>query len=202
MSERVERRVAVGDLLVATPVLLDPNFERTVVLVLDLDDSGALGVVLNRPSTVPVAEVLPDWGDLAGEPDVLFQGGPVSTDSALAVGASPGSPTARSSEAVPGPSAELVGFRRLYDDVGIIDLDTPAPAIAPALSGLRIFAGYAGWGVHQLATEILEGSWYVVPSLRDDLFSDDPLDLWQRVLRRQPGELAWVSTRPADPSLN
>jgi putative transcriptional regulator len=188
MSERGARHIGVGDLLVATPTLLDPNFERTVVLVLDVDEAGALGVVLNRPSAVPVAEILPEWGDLAGTPEVLFQGGPVSPDSALAVGISP--PTA------------LVGFRRLYDDVGIIDLDTPAPVIGPTLRRLRIFAGYAGWGVHQLADEIHEGSWYVVPSVPEDVFSNHPLDLWERVLRRQPGELAWVSTRPADPSMN
>jgi putative transcriptional regulator len=193
MSDPSSTRVLVGDLLVATPSLLDPNFEHSVVLVLDVDEDGALGVVLNRPSTVPVAEILPDWGDLAGSPDVLFQGGPVSTDSALAVGAS---------TAVTDESAEPVGFRRLYDDVGIIDLDTPTPIVAPALSRLRIFAGYAGWGLEQLAAEIHEGAWYVVPSLPDDLFSVAPQDLWKRVLRRQPGELAWVSTRPADPSLN
>jgi putative transcriptional regulator len=187
MSDRRVRSVGVGDLLVATPALLDPNFERTVVLVLDVDEDGALGVVLNRPSTVPVAEILPEWGDLAGTPEVLFQGGPVSPDSALAVGVSPPAPP---------------GFRPLYDDVGIIDLDTPAPVIGPALRRLRIFAGYAGWGVHQLAAEIHEGSWYVVPSVPEDVFSKDPLDLWKRVLRRQPGELAWVSTRPADPSMN
>jgi putative transcriptional regulator len=190
MSDPTGQHVGVGDLLVATPVLLDPNFARTVVLVLDVDEDGALGVVLNRPSTVAVAEILPDWRDLAGTPDVLFEGGPVSTDSALAVGAATGLSTTHT------------GFRPLYGDVGIIDLDTPAPVIAPVLRRVRIFAGYAGWGVQQLAAEILEGAWYVVPSLPEDLFSDDPLDLWKRVLRRQPGELAWVSTRPADPTLN
>jgi len=194
MSENRVDRLRVGDLLVATPALLDPNFERTVVLMLDLDDSGALGVVLNRPSTVPVREVLPDWTDLAGEPDVLFQGGPVSTDSALAVGAA--------SVLGPEPDVEPVGFRRLYGDVGIVDLDTPTEIVAPALTGMRIFAGYAGWGEEQLAGEIQEGSWFVVPSEPGDLFGRDPLGLWRRVLRRQPGELAWVSTRPADPTLN
>ena len=66
----------------------------------------------------------------------------------------------------------------------------------------RIFAGYAGWGEEQLEVEIREGSWFVVPSEPDDLFGQDPLGLWRRVLRRQPGELAWVSTQPADPTLN
>jgi putative transcriptional regulator len=188
MSERTEAPARSGDLLVATPALLDPNFERTVGLVLDVDDDGALGVVLNRPSVVSVAEVLPEWSDLAAPPDVLFEGGPVSTDSALAVATS--------------PTAEPVGFRRLFDDVGIVDLDTPTEIAGPALSRLRIFAGYAGWGSEQLADEIRTGSWYVVPSVPGDLFAGEPEALWTRVLRRQPGELAWVSTRPLDPSMN
>jgi putative transcriptional regulator len=74
--------------------------------------------------------------------------------------------------------------------------------VAPALTGMRIFAGYAGWGEEQLEAEIRSGSWYVVPSEPSDLIGDDPLGLWMRVLRRQPGELAWVSTQPADPTMN
>ena len=101
-----------------------------------------------------------------------------------------------------GPDDEPVGFRRLYDDVGIVDLDTPTEVAAPALTQLRVFAGYAGWGDEQLRDEIRTGSWYVVPSTPADLFGADPLGLWMRVLRRQPGELAWVSTRPPDPSMN
>ena len=194
MPDRWGTILRVGDLLVATPALLDPNFERTVVLILDLDENGALGVVLNRPSDVPVREILPDWTDVTGNPDVLFQGGPVSTDSALAVGASMTYDT--------DPNAEPVGFRRLYDDVGIIDLDTPTEIVAPALTGMRIFAGYAGWSEEQLEAELAGGSWYVVPSTPADLFGADPLGLWTRVLRRQPGELAWVSTQPADPTMN
>ena len=138
MPDHRGARLRIGDLLVATPSLLDPNFERTVVLVLDLDENGALGVVLNRPSTVEVREILPDWTEVARAPEVLFQGGPVSTDSALAVGASMGDGI--------DPDVEPVGFRRLYDDVGIVDLDTPTEVVAPALTGMRIFAGYAGWG--------------------------------------------------------
>jgi putative transcriptional regulator len=187
-------QVAVGDLLVATPALADPSFESSVVLLLDLDDDGALGVILNRPSSVPVGDILPDWTDLVAPPDVLFKGGPVSTDSALAVGASMTLGT--------DPDVEPVGFRRLYDDVGIVDLDTPTPILAPALTHLRIFAGYAGWGAEQLADEIASDAWYVVPSARADLFGSDPLGLWKRVLRRQPGELAWMSTRPVDPTMN
>jgi len=184
-------RPAAGRLLVATPLLVDPNFDHTVVLLLDVDDEGALGVVLNRPSPVPVHEVLPGWSDVLTGPDVLFQGGPVGTDSALAV-----------ADVLPGDEQEPVGFRRLFGATGIVDLDTPTEIMAPALSHLRIFAGYAGWGSGQLQDEIEEGSWYVFPARPDDLFGTDPGSLWSRVLRRQPGELAWVSTRPVDPTMN
>jgi putative transcriptional regulator len=194
MPDPTDSGVKVGDLLVAAPALVDPNFARSVVLVLDIDEDGALGVILNRPSTVPVGEILPAWGTLAQPPDVLFQGGPVATDSALGVGAS----TTYGLD----PNQEPLGFRRLYDDVGIVDLDTPTEIAGPMLTRLRVFAGYAGWGEQQLRDEIASGSWYVVPSTSGDLFGADPEGLWMRVLRRQPGELAWVSTRPLDPTLN
>jgi putative transcriptional regulator len=204
MTDEAATPLRAGQLLVATPALVDPNFEHTVVLLLDIDDDGALGVVLNRPSGVPVGEVLPEWSDAAAVPDVLFAGGPVGTDSALAVGALPEVAVAGSRPGDGGPveEAEPVGFRRLYGDVGIVDLDTPTELLASALTGLRLFAGYAGWSREQLVAEIEEESWYVVPSLPGDLFGADPEKLWARVLRRQPGELAWVSTRPVDPTLN
>ena len=191
MAEVTE--LQAGQLLVATPRLADPNFERAVVLLLDHDGSGTLGVVVNRPSPVPVGDILQDWQRLADAPDVLFHGGPVATDSALAVATLP-----------PGndPEADPVGFRRLFGDTGIVDLDTPTELLEHAVARLRIFAGYAGWGDGQLLAEVQEGSWYVVPLEPGDVFDPDPQGLWARVLRRQPGELAWVSTRPADPNQN
>jgi putative transcriptional regulator len=179
-----------GMLLVATPVLLDPNFADTVVLLLDVDDNGALGVVLNRPSGVPVADVLGAWSEVVAEPEVLFHGGPVSTEGALAVG------LLRRPDDVP------VGFREVAGQLGVVDLDTPVELIDGSLEGMRIFAGYAGWGAGQLPAEVDEGSWYVVPSEHVDVFRIDPSGLWRDVLRRQPGELAWHSTRPVDPDLN
>lgn len=191
MAEAAATGLAAGRLLVATPALVDPNFAHTVVLLLDLDEDGALGVVLNRPSPVPVGDILDAWSDVAREPGVLFQGGPVGTDSALAVAA-----------LASGTAEEPIGFRRLFDRTGIVDLDAPVELVSPAVSGVRIFAGYAGWSADQLEAEVEEGSWYVVPSEPSDLFDADPERLWMRVLRRQPGELAWVSTRPLDPTLN
>ncbi len=113
-----------GMLLVATPALLDPNFADSVVLLLDVDDQGALGVVLNRPSAVRVADVLDGWGEVVAEPEVLFQGGPVSTQGALAVG------TLRSEDDVP------VGFREVEGRLGLVDLDTPVELLEGSLDGL------------------------------------------------------------------
>ena len=183
-------RPAVGRLLVATPSLVDPNFAGTVLLILDHDDDGSLGVVLNRPSAIAVASVLPDWAASVDPPEVLFEGGPVSPDAALAVAL------------VPDAGTDPIGFRRIFDRSGIIDLDTPPEVLAPAITRMRVFAGYSGWGGGQLQAEIDEGSWYVVDSTVHDIFDADPGGLWSAVLRRQPGSLAWVSTRPADPTLN
>jgi putative transcriptional regulator len=179
-----------GMLLVATPALLDPNFADSVVLLLDVDDNGALGVVLNRPSGVPVDAVLDGWANVVAEPDVLFQGGPVGADGALAVA------LLRDPEDVP------VGFRSVDGRLGLVDLDAPVELLEGSLAGMRIFAGYAGWGAAQLDGEIEEGSWYVVPGETWDAFRTDTTDLWREVLRRQPGEMAWHSTRPVDPELN
>jgi len=177
-------------LLLATPVLLDPNFADTVVLMLDVNDEGALGVVINRPTGLAVSEVLADWGDVVAEPEVLFQGGPVETEGALAVA------LRRSTD------GEAVGFRPVAGPLGLLDLDTPVELVSGALAGLRIFAGYAGWGSGQLEREIAEGHWYVVPGRGDDVFRSDSRDLWRDVLRRQPGDLALHSTRPVDADLN
>jgi putative transcriptional regulator len=182
--------IRAGMLLLASPELLDPNFVDTVVLLLDADDEGAMGVVINRPSPVPVISVLAEWGDVVAEPEVLFRGGPVSPEGALAVA------LLRDHHAVP------LGLRPVTDRLAIVDLEGEADDIDSAVDGVRIFAGYAGWGAGQLEGEIEGGDWYVVPSMPPDAFQADPSDLWREVMRRQPGELAWHVNRPADPELN
>jgi putative transcriptional regulator len=180
----------VGQLLVAAPALLDPNFARSVVLVLQHDDDGALGVIVNRATPVAVGEVLPPWSDLATVPQVLFQGGPVARNSALGL--------AR----VMSADGEPIGWRRLEGSLGLVDLDTPTELVAGGLGDLRIFAGYAGWGSGQLEDEIDTGSWFVVDAEAGDAFATEPTALWRAVLRRQPGELAYLSTLPDDPTMN
>ena len=182
-----------GRLLVASPELGDPNFVRTVVLLVDHDESGALGVVLNRPSTTDVGEILPDWHLYATPPQVVFQGGPVGRDSALALAARVDGK---------GEEDEPLGFRHVHSGIGLVDLDGPAELIASSIISMRVFAGYAGWGSEQLEAEIDQGAWFVVNAEPSDLASDDPEQLWTDVLRRQPPPLAMVATFPDDPSLN
>lgn len=179
-----------GRLLVATPALVDPNFARSVILLLEHSDEGAVGVVLNRPSDTPVGEVLPDWSTHVAEPTVVYLGGPVSPDGAICLGRSP---------VIGGVGVEPWTF---FDGVvGTVDL-TAGPESVPAGTDVRVYAGYAGWGSEQLAAEIEIGSWYVLDGGVDDVFCTAPERLWRGVLKRQPGELALVANFPSDPSLN
>ncbi|MDO5502622.1 MAG: YqgE/AlgH family protein [Actinomycetia bacterium] len=179
-----------GRLLVATPQIEEGLFYRSVVLILDHGLEGSQGVVLNRPLEAEVDAILPGWQALATQPGTVFHGGPVQTDSALGL------------VSVPGEEDAPMGIRRLFGGLGVVDLDAPPPLVASEVSGLRIFAGYAGWTAGQLEEEIRTGSWYVVDAEARDAFTDIPHDLWVRVLRRQQDELAFVSTYPHDPTLN
>jgi len=182
-----------GSLLVATPMLDEPPFRRAVVLLLDHDEDGALGVVVNQAADVSVRRVLADWSLSVSEPGVLFVGGPVSTDNALALG--------ELADGIADPSA-LPGWRGCFGRIGLVDLDLPPAAVTGLIGRMRIFAGYSGWGSGQLEGEIADGAWYVVESEPDDVFDLDPAGLWRRVLRRQRDEMAFVSTYPDDPALN
>jgi len=190
MDGGVEIAVA-GQLLVATPRLADPPFFRTVIALLEHGDaSGALGVVLNRPMTLEVADVLAVGPDLLSPPAVVFEGGPVSPETAIAV-------------ALPAPDAPAgAAWRPSAPPYVTVDLDADPDLLARAVRRLRVFAGYAGWSAGQLEAEIGEGAWYVVDSDPEDLFGAEPETLWRRVLRRQGWPLAAVEHCPADPTLN
>lgn len=187
---------AAGSLLISSATLADPNFARCVLLLLDSNEDGSLGVILNRPSETPVAEVLDAWQDMVSPPAVFFRGGPVETNAALAVGAL----------AAPDMGGEdPPGWQPLWGGLGMVDLDSSPTDHLGRLTGLRVYAGYAGWGAGQLEAEIVEGSWHVVatgPEVQRDLFSDRPDLLWRRILRRQPPPLSMLATLPDDTSLN
>lgn len=178
-----------GRLLVATPRLLHPDFARAVVFLLDHDDEGALGVVINRPTELPLHAVLPAWSDAVVDPPMLFTGGPVETESALGVAVAAGL----------GPED---AFKRLVGDYGLVDLEAEPLHVLGGVVGVRVFSGYAGWGSGQLEFEIQEGSWYVVEAEATDVLDPKPEHLWRTVLRRQPGDLAYLATLPEDPTLN
>lgn len=176
-----------GRLLVALPVLDDPNFARTVVFVLEHDDEGALGLVLNRPTTTPIGEVLEGWDDLAAAPARLYGGGPVEPQAV--VGLAVARPTASA-------GIGIVGQIRTVDPTG-----DPA-MLAEEVERARIFAGYAGWSPGQLEDEVAEGAWLVVDAEPDDVVTDRPEELWQDVVARQGGSLRLLATFPDDPRLN
>lgn len=183
-------RPRAGELLVASAAVEDEQWAHSVVLVLDADADGTLGVVLNHVAVHDLADVLPQWAELVTPPRVLHAGGPVSPDGAVCL--------ARLAD----PDEEPPGWRRIAGDLGLLHLDTPVELAQGTYRDLRIFAGYAGWEPGQLEGELLRGDWYRVPMRDEDVFGADVDGLWRRVLRRQGGDLAWFSTWCAEPELN
>lgn len=176
-----------GQLLIAGATLPDPNFSRSVVLVCEHSEEGALGLVLNRPGDLVVGEAAPELAELLGDDAVIDSGGPVQPDALLVL-----------AEFEDAGSAGI----RIVENVGLVGDGSEVEDLVQQTRRARVFAGYAGWGPDQLEDEVGEGAWYVVPAEPGDAFTDDPEHLWRDVLARQPGELARVSLVPAEPRLN
>jgi putative transcriptional regulator len=180
-----------GKLLVASPILRDPNFYRSVILVLEHTGDGALGLVLNRPSETAVADPLPGWSELSAHPRVVFVGGPVQPNAAICL-----------ARVEPDEAGEASGWTPLGSGLGTLDLDRDPDELATHVESVRIFAGYAGWAPGQVEGEMGERAWLVVEAEPDDPMTGDPLTLWKAVLRRQGGESALLAGYPDNPSLN
>jgi putative transcriptional regulator len=178
-----------GRLLVAEPMLGDPNFDRTVVLVVQHTADGALGLVLNRPTDVAVAEALPDWAPLATDPGLLHLGGPVEEQSGWCL--------ARAND----PDG-LEGFVPVVGDLGLLDLELDPGEVARAFHAVRLYAGYSGWGPGQLEHELAQDAWLVADAEPEDPFLPDGAGLWKRILARQGGPIARLAHFPPDPSCN
>ena len=177
-----------GKLLVASPTLLDPNFARTVVLIAEHTEEGAMGLVLNRPATTTVSEAVPELAWLTGDEDPVYVGGPVA-ETAVIVLAEFERP-------------EVAGAL-VEGDLGFIGTDADdRDTLEGAVRRARVFAGHAGWGPGQLEGELEEESWIVEPPLREEIFTDDAATLWSAVLRRKGRRYALLATIPLDPSLN
>lgn len=176
-------------LLVSVPATGDENFDQTVVLVVEHDDEGALGLVLNRPTPEQVADHLPQLGERLASPPVFFSGGPVGAGGLLVVG-----------------RRRLAGVEDFVTPVvGPIVLVQPDAMIegrVEAVDVIRLFTGYSGWGPGQLDAELAAGGWHLVDPLPDDVFCVDPEGLWRAVMRRQGGRLASQALYPDDLSAN
>ncbi len=169
-----------GQLLIAAPSLFD-YFRRSVILILEHDEDGAMGVVLNRRSETLVAEAVPALAALPGAEEAVYVGGPVAPASVVALG-----DFDDPSEA----GTQVTG------SLGTLDPDRPSPS----LQRLRVYAGYAGWSAGQLDDELDEGAWIVERADAEDPFSDG--DIWSEALRRKGGAYSLVATMPGDPTAN
>jgi putative transcriptional regulator len=178
--------VVVGRLLVATPRLVDPTFAGSVVLLCVIDDGGAMGLVLDRPTAEPAARHLPAWAGRLATPAMVFVGGPVQPETAIGlVGTVPG--------------MEHRALTPVAEGIGMFDLGAgPVDGVTNA----RVFSGYAGWSPGQVAAEISAGDWFVLDPDPSDPLTPDPSGLRERVLRRQGAPLALYAAYPPDPALN
>ena len=176
-----------GKLLLATPELLDSHFFRTVILVLEHSNEGAIGVVLNRQSDLYSADILPKWDQSLDRFSLLHWGGPVQEESLLALGLKNESPRDISSE-------EIGRIQVINLNPEILDMHSIVEA--------RLYSGYAGWSAGQLNAEISAGGWIVADVADTDPFCENPTDLWATVLGRQNGFLSKLSQYPDDPRMN
>lgn len=173
----------------ALPLLNDPNFARTVVFVLEHNDEGAFGLVLNRPTDTSLFDGLAAWTPHVATPPVVFAGGPVQPDGFVGLAQIEGDPDGEAWSSIGG-------------GLGTVDLSLPPTELTDQLGLVRVFHGYAGWGPEQLDGELDLDAWLVVDKEPSDLFTDDPDGLWRAVLARQPGRTAWLADYPDDPAVN
>ncbi len=175
-----------GNLLIAAPTLVDPNFFRTVVLVTEHTPQGAMGVVLNRPTPLRVVDAVPVLAGLVAEDDSIHVGGPVQREAVLAL--------VEFSD--PEAAAALV-----FENLGFLPADGDPDRIASAAVRARVLSGYAGWDAGQLEAELAEEAWFVEPARVEDVFAEAE-ELWSRVLERKGGSFRLLASMPLDPTLN
>jgi putative transcriptional regulator len=176
-----------AQLLIASPQLGDPNFARTVVLITEHNDEGAMGIVLNRPATTTVADAAPELEELVLPGDDVYVGGPVQPSSVIVL----------AEWETPDDSAVLV-----FDGVGFVGAGADPDELGRTVVRARVFAGFAGWSPEQLEAELERDDWILEPAQPDDVFTETPDDLWSDVLERKGGQYALVARMPLDPSLN
>ena len=174
---------ARGRFLVAQRDLADPNFSETVVLLTEVDETGAMGLIVNWPTAAPLAKLIPQVDGIEERADTVFVGGPVSRQVMLML--------VRSEE-------DLPEARRVFADV---HLSTSRDLLQQVVSGavetaaMRLYSGYAGWAPGQLDFELEAGGWRVLPGDAELVFAEDPDSVWPELTRR--GEAQWTWRRSA-----
>lgn len=162
--------LATGKLLVAPRQIPDPNFAESVILLVHYDSDGALGLMLNHRTRVPISRALPD---LKGKrPDPVFVGGPVEMDGVLALLRASAAP-------------EHAG--RVFGNIYVVSTTAGLNQALVAGKGpgdFRIYLGYCGWGAGQLDNEVKHGAWYVFDRSESFVFDSDPASLWDRLVAR------------------
>lgn len=176
-----------GKCLIASPALVDPNFARSVVLIAEHNDDGAMGLILNRPTDAVVAEAVEELAGVVLPGEQVFVGGPVQEGSVMVLAEF---------------DDPLQAAAVVLDDVGFLPADAELAELSGRTRRARVFAGHSGWGPGQLDGELEEGSWIVGDVTADDVFSEEPDELWATALQRKGGAYALLAKMPSDPSLN
>lgn len=180
---------AAGQLLLSTEPGKGGYFDQSVVLILEHNDSGTLGVVLNQPSDIEVPEPLTEWQPLLSPPSVPFRGGPVNDQAVIALAQ------------LAHPEVSPPGWQQIFADVGLVDLDTPLELLDGTFAHVRMYIAFAGWESGQLEGELIRGAWFRTKARAEEIFGL-PDELWRRVLRRIGGPTARWSTWTASPIFN
>lgn len=202
-----------GYLLLADPDLRDPNFFHTVVLLVEHNEDGAFGLVLNRPGSASLGEVLPEFADAPEQPadaDVrgvpsslssfpIYVGGPVQREYLFVLhGELPGMKRGEhAAEIQPGIVYEPMTATMVQEILGCWTALT-----AEERSKFRIFAGYSGWGPGQLEGEMKTGCWITLESEAGLVFPEDPDATWEQALTAKGGLYSIIARTGFKPSLN
>jgi putative transcriptional regulator len=176
-----------GKLLLATPVMVDPNFAGTVVLLCEVNEKGIMGLILNRSLDVPLHEVAPDWKDHSPTSLPLSWGGPVGPDKLHGLHDGQGQDETTLS-LVPGLS-----FGGLWESFALWH---------QAGHQIRFFLGYSGWDAGQLEEECEAGAWYIHPGSPETALQEGGEHLWHRLVGQVDPEHAWMRNLPDDPENN
>jgi putative transcriptional regulator len=161
-------------LLIAKPGLPDPNFRETVVLVTRSEEARTVGVILNRPTTTRLSELVPRWPGADQFKEPLYSGGPVMRQVVVALYASDETPKAAAFHVLP----------RVYLTMHPANIE---PLLAQPAARMRLYSGFSGWAPRQLENEMDSGSWYVLPANEALLFRKDTDSMWAELVERARG---------------